>query len=128
MKNLTEGDVIALIVPLAKSISLKYESIGITSITEGPGANQITFTLVNGQTHTVGFSLSASGISFTPPTGMISTDVQRAIEEILAEINTKSTVSVSSTGTATTEGKYITVNGSEWKISGGVPIRRLGGN
>lgn len=43
-------------------------------------------------------------------------------------LDTKSSVRVDMTGTSTNEAKFITVNGTEWKLAGGgLPLRRLGG-
>ena len=40
-------------------------------------------------------------------------------EELTAELNAKSTVSVSDTGTAANKVQYITINGTEYKLAGG---------
>lgn len=84
--NSNKGGLIALILALAKATSLKYESIGIANITQGSTPNTIVFTLVNGDTHTVTFTYSASGIAFVPTAEITSTNVQAAIEEVFTDL------------------------------------------
>lgn len=88
-KNISKGEVIALILALAKSIAIKYESVGISSIVQGPGTNQITFILVNGDIHTVSLTFGANGVIFTPVGEITATNVQSAIEQVANELNKK---------------------------------------
>ena len=76
---------LATAVALMKSIALKYESEGITSVEFVP-PNGIKFILSDGSSNTIYLTFSAEGIAFDDATAKLgAAQVQSAIDKIVAE-------------------------------------------
>lgn len=78
--NLTKGMVMAI----CHSISKKYQSVGIASITFNSSSSALVFTLSNGDIFTISLNLTSSGIIFDPTQSeLAATNVQDALNEIV---------------------------------------------
>lgn len=87
MKNLTKGEVIALIYAIAKKISGE-QATGISNITWNGQTNSLVFTMSDGSQITTPITLDASDIVYSNATsGLTATVVQDAIDEINSKID-----------------------------------------
>lgn len=86
MKNLTKGEVIALIYAIAKKISGE-QATGISSVTWNGQTNSLVFTMSDGSQVTTPITLDASDISYSNATSGLSANVvQSAIDEVNQKI------------------------------------------
>ena len=86
MKNLTKGEVIALIYAIAKKISGE-QATGISSITWNGQTNSLVFTMSDGSQVTTPITLDASDIAYSNATSGLSANVvQSAIDEVNQKI------------------------------------------
>ena len=98
MKNLTKGEVIALIYAIAKKISGE-QATGISSITWNGQTNSLVFTMSDGSQITTPITLDASDIAYSNATSGLSANVvQDAIDEVNNKINAARGI-ISLTGT-----------------------------
>ena len=98
MKNLTKGEVIALIYAIAKKISGE-QATGISNITWNGQTNSLVFTMSDGSQVTTPITLDASDIAYSNATsGLSATVVQDAIDEVNNKINAARGI-ISLTGT-----------------------------
>lgn len=87
MKNLTKGEVVALIVAIAKKIS-EQQATGISSITWNGQTNSLVFTMSDGSQITTPITLDASDISYSNAiSGLVAENVQNAIDELETTLN-----------------------------------------
>lgn len=87
MKNLTKGEVTALIIAIAKKIS-GQQATGISSITWNAQTNSLIFTLSDGSKVTTPITLDASDISYSNAiSGLVAENVQNAIDELEMTLN-----------------------------------------
>lgn len=87
MKNLTKGEVIALIYAIAKKISGE-QATGISSITWNGQTNSLVFTMSDGSQITTPITLDASDITYSNATsGLTATNIQAALDEINSKID-----------------------------------------
>ena len=87
MKNLTKGEVVALIVAIAKKIS-GQQATGISSITWNGQTNSLVFTMSDGSQITTPITLDASDISYSNAiSGLVAENVQNAIDELETTLN-----------------------------------------
>lgn len=90
MKNLTKGEVIALILAIAKKVA-GQQATGISNITWNGQTNSLVFTMSDGSQITTPITLDASDIVYSNATsGLSATVVQEAIDEITSKINSGS--------------------------------------
>lgn len=87
MKNLTKGEVIALIYAIAKKISGE-QATGISNITWNGQTNSLVFTMSDGSQVTTPITLDASDISYSNAiSGLVAENVQNAIDELETTLN-----------------------------------------
>lgn len=82
MKNLTKGEVIGLIVAIAKKVS-EQQATGIQSISWDGQTNSLIFTMSDGATISTEISLDATDVPYSNTTsGLTATNIQAAIDEL----------------------------------------------
>lgn len=87
MKNLTKGEVIALILAIAKKVA-GQQATGISSITWNGQTNSLVFTMSDGSQITTPITLDATDISYSNATsGLTATNIQAALDEINSKID-----------------------------------------
>lgn len=82
MKDLTKGEVIGLIVAIAKKVS-EQQATGIQSISWDGQTNSLIFTMSDGSTISTEISLDATDVPYSNTTsGLTATNIQAAIDEL----------------------------------------------
>lgn len=101
MKDLTKGEVIGLIVSLAKKIA-GQQATGIQNISWDGTTNSLVFTMSDGSQISTEITLDASDISYSNTTsGLTATNIQDAIDEINAVISNDGYVTLDTEQTIT---------------------------
>ena len=87
MKKLTKGEVIALILAIAKKVA-GQQATGISNITWNAQTNSLVFTMSDGSQINTPITLDASNIAYSNATsGLTATNIQAALDEINSKIS-----------------------------------------
>lgn len=106
--NNDNGVSLAMVVALAKSIAMKYESWGVTDVKFDEKTSSLIITIADGSKFTVALNITAQGVTFdNTGTDITATNVQACLKEIEQKIkNIKPSLAIilnGNTGTMTNE-------------------------